>query len=84
MFFTMLALRLCGALVFLRKFGAKNTLLFALSHSMPLTLLIATATLSYKAGIINHTLYSALILTALLEAVLVMSAIRLIFYHKKP
>lgn len=84
MFFAMLALRLCGALVFLRKFGAKNTLLFALSHSMPLTLLIATATLSYKAGIINHTLYSALILTALLEAVLVMSAIRLIFYHKKP
>ena len=83
MFVAMLALRLCSALVFVRKFGAKNTLLFALSHSMPLTLLTATATLSYNAQIISHTLYSALILTALFEAVLVMSAVKFIAHLKK-
>lgn len=82
-FSAMLTLRLCCALVFLRKFGKANTLLFALSHSMPLTLLTATATLSYEGGIIPYTLYSALILTALLEAVLVMSAIKFIAHLKK-
>ena len=82
-FIAMLILRLCCAGVFLKKFGAKNTLLFALSHSMPLTLLVATATLSYNGGIITYTLYSALILTALLEAVLVMSTIRFIAHLKK-
>lgn len=82
-FIAMIALRLCCAGVFLKKFGAKNTLLFALSHSMPLTLLTATATLSYNASIISQTLYSALILTALLEAVLVMSVIRLIAHLKQ-
>lgn len=82
-FIAMLTLRLCCALVFVKKFGFKNTLLFALSHSMPLTLLIATATLSFNAEIIAHQLYSALILTALLEAVLVMSAIKFIAHLKK-
>ena len=82
-FAAMLVLRFCCAGVFIKKFGLKNTLLFALSHSMPLTLLIATATLSYEANLITHQLYSALILTALLEAVLVMSAIKFIAHLKK-
>lgn len=82
-FVAMLTLRLCCALIFIKKFGFKNTLLFALSHSMPLTLLIATATLSYNAEIIAHQLYSALILTALFEAVLVMSTIKFIAHLKK-
>ncbi|ELH7553579.1 cation:proton antiporter, partial [Campylobacter upsaliensis] len=45
---------------------------------MPLTLLIATATLSYSAKLITANLYSALILTAFLEAVLVMSMIKIL------
>lgn len=80
---TMIALRVLCAGIFTSKIGLKNTLLFALSHSMPLTLLIAIATLSYSAELITENLYSALILTALFEAVLVMSLIKLIANYKK-
>ncbi len=51
-------------------------ILFGLSHSMPLTLLIATATLGYSGKVIDEKLYSALILTALFEAIIVMSMIK--------
>ncbi|EHD3049528.1 cation:proton antiporter [Campylobacter upsaliensis] len=76
--FSMIILRVVSALTFYKKMGFKNMLLFALSHSMPLTLLIATATLSYSAKLITANLYSALILTAFLEAVLVMSMIKIL------
>ncbi|NDJ26827.1 sodium:proton antiporter [Campylobacter sp. MIT 12-8780] len=79
----MIGLRLVCALVFLKKLELKNTILFALSHSMPLTLLIATATLGFNAKVIDFELYSALILTALLEAVFAMSLIKLITNFKK-
>ncbi|WP_270974104.1 cation:proton antiporter [Campylobacter helveticus] len=74
--FSMVILRIISALIFYKKIGFKNMLLFALSHSMPLTLLIATATLSYSTKLITPNLYSALILTAFLEAVLIMSMIK--------
>ena len=74
----MLSVRLLSSLIFYKKLGAINTLLFALSHSMPLTLLIATATLSFKANLIDKSLYSALILTALFEVLIVMLFIRLL------
>lgn len=80
---TMMSVRMLCAGVFLSKIGAKNTLLFALSHSMPLTLLIAIATLSYSAKLITENLYSALILTALLEVILAMSLIKFIANYKK-
>lgn len=76
--FVMMSLRICCAVVFWQKIGLKNMILFGLSHSMPLTLLIATATLGYSARVINDELYSALILTALFEAILAMSAIKFI------
>lgn len=76
--FIMLFLRILCAGVFLRDLGFKHTILFALSHSMPLTLLIGIATLSYSSGVIGEELYSALILTALFEAVIVMSLIKLV------
>ena len=82
LFVAMLGLRLCCATVFLKKFGLKNTFLFGLSHSMPLTLLIAVATLSYNAKIIPQALYSALILTALIEAITVMSLVKFLLSKK--
>lgn len=82
-FGAMLALRLLCSLVFLKKFRLKNTLLFALSHSMPLTLLIATATLLHSAKLIENSLYAAFILTALLEAVVVMSFIKILMQWKR-
>ena len=80
--FLMIILRILCASVFVKSLGFKNMLLFALSHSMPLTLLIATATLGYSGGVIDSKLYSSLILTALFEAVFVMSAIKFIANSK--
>ncbi len=79
----MVGLRILCASVFLKKIGFKNMVLFGLSHSMPLTLLIATATLGYSGKVIGEELYSALILTALFETIVVMSAIKFISNIKK-
>ncbi|ARJ56017.1 cation:proton antiporter [Campylobacter cuniculorum] len=81
--FVMIILRVFCALVFTSKIGFKNTILFALSHSMPLTLLIAIASLSHSAKIITEDIYSALILTALFEAILIMSLIKFISNYKQ-
>lgn len=78
----MLGLRIICASVFIKEIGLKNTLLFGLSHSMPLTLLIAIATLSYAAKFISAEFYAALILTALFEAIFVMSLIKIISRKK--
>lgn len=69
--------------VFFKRIGFKNMILFGLSHSMPLTLLIATATLGYSGKVIDEKLYSALILTALFEAIIVMSMIKFLSNSKK-
>lgn len=81
--FVMVGLRILCASVFWKKIGFQNMVLFGLSHSMPLTLLIATATLGYSGKVISEELYSALILTALFEAIVVMSAIKFISNIKK-
>ncbi|HEG5596049.1 TPA: cation:proton antiporter [Campylobacter coli] len=81
--FVMVGLRILYASVFWKKIGFQNMVLFGLSHSMPLTLLIATATLGYSGKVISEELYSALILTALFEAIVVMSAIKFISNIKK-
>ncbi|TQR32498.1 sodium:proton antiporter [Campylobacter sp. MIT 99-7217] len=74
----MIGLRVISSGVFLKKLGGRNTLLFALSHSMPLTLLIATATLALSAKLISDVLYSTLILTAVLQAIVVMCFIKIV------
>ena len=75
---SMFVVRLISSLVFLKDFGLKKTTLFSLSKSMPLTLLIATSSLSLKANIIDSTTYSALVLSALIEAMIAMSLISFI------
>ncbi|MCV3386743.1 cation:proton antiporter [Campylobacter lari] len=74
----MIGLRILCAMTFVKILGLKNTFLFGLSHSMPLTLLIAVATLSYQTNIIAQDIYSGLVLTALLEAILAISLIKFI------
>ncbi|HEC1757868.1 cation:proton antiporter [Campylobacter lari] len=74
----MIGLRILCAMTFVKILGLKNTFLFGLSHSMPLTLLIAVATLSYQTNIITQDIYSGLVLTALLEAILAISLIKII------
>ncbi|MCV3454562.1 cation:proton antiporter [Campylobacter sp. FU_520] len=74
----MIGLRILCAMTFVKILGLKNTFLFGLSHSMPLTLLIAVATLSYQTNIITQDIYSGLVLTALFEAILAISLIKFI------
>lgn len=69
---TMLALRLISAAIAFGAYfkNAKYTLLFALSDSMPLTFLIATATLGKSIGELNDTLYAAFVLGAIMEGII--------------
>lgn len=80
--FIMIAMRLFASLVFIKELGFIDTLLLGLSHSMPLTLLIAMATLAYMAHSIDKLHYFAFILAALFEVIGVMIAIKGIKIYK--
>lgn len=74
----MIAMRLVSSLVFIKEVGLKNSILMGLSHSMPLTLLIAMATLAYSSKGIDEFNYFALILAALFQVLFVMLIIKVI------
>ncbi len=76
--FSMLLIRFIAALVFIKELKFKSTVLFSLSHSMPLTLLIAVATLAFDNDSIDRFYYYAFILASILEVLLGMIAIRII------
>ena len=78
----MVFMRLFASLVFVKELGLIDTILFGLSHSMPLTLLIAMATLAYSANSIDELHYYAFILAALFQVISVMIAIKLIHIYK--
>jgi len=78
----MILMRLIASVVFLKELGSVDTILFALSHSMPLTLLIAMATLAYSANSIDMLHYYAFILAALFQVISVMIIIKLINLYK--
>ena len=78
----MIAMRLVASLVFYKKIGFEDSILLGLSHSMPLTLLIAMATLAYLANSIDKLHYYAFILAALFQVLVVMTAIKLIMIYK--
>jgi len=56
---------------------------FALSLSMPLTLLIATATVARNNGFIGDYWYNVLVTTALFEVVVAMIVLKLLQFRKK-
>jgi len=76
--FMMISIRILSSLVFIKDLGVKNTFLFALSHSMPLTLLIAVATLAFQNQSISQFYYFAFILSAIFEVIIGMISIRVI------
>ena len=78
----MIVMRLLASLVFIKELGFIDTLLFGLSHSMPLTLLIAMATLAYTANSIDKLHYYAFILAALFQVIGVMIVIKLLHIYK--
>jgi Kef-type K+ transport system membrane component KefB len=75
---TMIGIRVVAAFVFVKQVGSINVVMLALSHSMPLTLLIAVATLAYNNYSITQFYYYAFILAAILEVIAVMVIIRLL------
>ena len=74
----MISMRVIASLVFIQKLGFVDSILMGLSHSMPLTLLIAMATLAFNANSIDQLHYYAFILAALFQVLSVMVTIKLI------
>ncbi|MDF1875760.1 cation:proton antiporter [Sulfurimonas sp. SAG-AH-194-I05] len=78
----MIFMRIIASAVFIKKLGPIDSLLMGLSHSMPLTLLIAIATLAYTAKSIDQLHYFAFILAALFQVITVTITIKLINNYK--
>jgi len=74
----MVGIRFFSSMLFIKDIGFKNSTLMALSHSMPLTLLIAVATLAFHNKSISQFYYYAFILSALFEVIFSMILIRFI------
>ncbi len=79
----MIIMRVLASLVFIKELGKFDAVLMGLSHSMPLTLLIAMATLAYSANSIDTLHYYAFILAALFQVISVMVIIKLINNYKE-
>lgn len=78
----MVLMRLVASLVFTKELGLMDALLMGFSHSMPLTLLIAMATLAFSANSIDQLHYYAFILAALFQVISVMIIIKILNIYK--
>lgn len=74
----MIGMRILGAFHLKPIAGSRHALLSAFALSMPLTLIIAVATIGYDASIIDIIVYYQLILASLFEVILSMFAIKLV------
>jgi len=74
----MITLRVVSSMLFLKELGLKGSILLAHSHSMPLTLVVAVATLAHHSQSISDFYYYAFILAAILEVIIGMILIRVI------
>jgi len=79
----MILMRIFASFVFIKELGFLDTILLGLSHSMPLTLLIAMATLAHAANSIDKFHYDAFILAALFQVISVMIVIKIINIYKR-
>ena len=80
--FAMTLMRVIASFVFIKELKTMDSILMGLSHSMPLTLLIAMATLAYNAQSIDELHYYALILASLFQAIIIMIVIKLLNIYK--
>jgi Kef-type K+ transport system membrane component KefB len=76
--FLMIAIRLLAAFVLKKIEGSRTALLVGMSLSMPLTLLIAVATIGYETHLIDVLSYYQLILASLFEILISMVTIKLL------
>jgi len=86
--FLMILMRVLAAFVLKKHYGPRNALLAGLSLSMPLTLLIAVATIGYETHLIDILSYYQLILASLFEILVSMVTIKMLqdreYQQKKP
>jgi Kef-type K+ transport system membrane component KefB len=79
---SMIGLRVVSSMFFIKDVGFKGSILLAFSHSMPLTLIVAVATLALHSNSITDFYYYAFILAAILEVIISMTIIRVINRYK--
>ena len=79
----MILIRIISSFIFREFFSLKEQFLIALSHSMPLTLLIAVTTLAFKNHSIDIIYYNSFILSAILEVIFAIILIKLITFNNK-
>jgi Kef-type K+ transport system membrane component KefB len=75
---SMIVFRLIASLLFIKEIGKNRFYMLGLSHSMPLTLLIAVSTLAYHNHSITQFYYYAFILASILQVLIVMIIVRLL------
>ncbi|MBN2721372.1 MAG: cation:proton antiporter [Campylobacterales bacterium] len=77
----MVSVRMISSFVsYYRYLGFKDTILFSLSHSMPLTFLVAIATIAINTRAISMYDYYAFVLAAMIEGIGIMIVIKLIMH----
>lgn len=74
----MIVVRLLSSVVMVKNIGLKQSFLFGISLSIPLTLLIATATIGHETNYISDEIYYALVLTSIFEAIVGITLIKII------
>jgi Kef-type K+ transport system membrane component KefB len=80
---TMIVARLVASVTLFALEGAYNALLSSLSLSMPLTLLIAVATIGYEAKLLDLLSYYQLVLASIFEILIVMSMLKFLAERKE-
>lgn len=80
---SMISIRLIASLIFRKILSVKEWIYLSLSHSMPLTLLIAIASLAYHNNSIDKFYYYVFILASIFEVIVVMISIKLISKYSK-
>ena len=79
----MIVSRLFAAIVLRGISGARDALLIALSLSMPLTLLVAVATIGYESKLLDLLTYYQLILASIFEILISMTVIKVLQTRKR-
>jgi Kef-type K+ transport system membrane component KefB len=79
----MILSRIFAAVVLKKISGSRDALLVALSLSMPLTLLVAVATIGYETKLLDLLSYYQLILASIFEILISMTAIKVLVARRK-
>lgn len=82
---TMIGIRMISSMVAYSGYlGFKNTILFALSDSMPLTFMVAIATLGFQAEAITHDEYYSFIVASMGSGIFLMILIKILYAYFYP